>query len=193
MPAIVPVLAQGTAGDTTAPKVAIVNIQEAISTCNEGKKELEALQHRFSPKKNEIDTLGKELDNLQKQYEAQGPKLSDEERLNQAKTIESKKKTLQRNYGDAQTEFQQAEQEIGSRIYQKMAKVLEKLSRQRGYTVVLDVSVPQSPILWAHPATIITKELVDAYNAESPVAVTKTSAPTGTAPRAAGAATSKKP
>jgi len=36
--------------------------------------------------------------------------------------------------------------------------------------VVLDVSNPQSPVLWAGQGTNITKEVVAAYNAQSPVA-----------------------
>ncbi|HWX56816.1 MAG TPA: OmpH family outer membrane protein [Verrucomicrobiae bacterium] len=179
----------------TAPapvKVAIVNIQEAIGTSNEGKKEFEALQQKFNPKAAELKKLKDDIDAATAQLQAQGPNLSDEVRATRARAIEAKQKAYQRNAEDAQAEFQQAEQEILGRIYQKMAKVLEKISQQRGYSVVLDVSAPQSPILFASPTVIITKDLVDAYNTEAPAAAAKAPA-TGT-PRSAGAAaTPKKP
>ena len=163
-------LAQGAAAPAAGSKVAIVNIQEAIASTNEGKKELDALQQKFSPKQAELKTLNDDVEGLKKQLQAQSDKLSDDERANRVKTLEIKQKSLQRNYEDAQNEFQQAEQEVVNRLGKKMLDVLEKYASNNGYSMVLDVSNPQTPVLYANPGTVITKQLVDAYNAESPVA-----------------------
>jgi outer membrane protein len=170
-------LAQGTAAPAATPapgpaptKIGIVNIQDAIVGTNEGKKDFDALQAKFTPKQTELKTLNDEVENLKKQFQAQSDKLSDEERASRAKTIEAKQKVLQRNYDDAQSEFQQAEQEVVNRIGSKMLTVLEKYANANGYAVILDVSNPQTPVLWANQGTIITKELVDAYNAANPSA-----------------------
>jgi Skp family chaperone for outer membrane proteins len=174
-------LAQGT--PPAATKIGIVNIQEAIGNTNEGKKDFDALQAKFGPKQAELKGLNDELENLKKQFEAQSPKLSDEARASQAKTIEAKQKLLQRNLEDAQAEFQQAEQEVVNRIGSKLLNVLAKYGKANGYVVVLDVSNPQTPVLWANDGTVITKELVDAYNAESGVAAPpKTSGATSPRP-----------
>ncbi|MGH9565687.1 MAG: OmpH family outer membrane protein [Candidatus Angelobacter sp.] len=176
------VLAQGAAGAPSgAPasspsagaglvptKVAVVNIQEAIFASNEGKKELDALQQKFSPKQAELKNQSDEVENLKKTFQAQGDKLNDEERNTRAKEIESKQKSLQRNYEDAQSEFQQAEQELVNRIGGKMLATLEKYAKANSYAVVLDVSSPQTPVLWANQGTVITKELVDAFNVANP-------------------------
>ncbi len=194
-------LAQGATAAPASTKVAIVSIQDAIANTNEGKKELEALQQKFAPKQAEMKTLNDDVENLKKQLQAQGDKLSDEERGNRVKTISDKQKVLQRNYEDAQNEYQQAEQEIVNRLGKKMMDVLEKYAKTNGYSVVMDVSNPQTPVLYASPNTNITKELVDAYNAESPVAAatkpaTGAARPAGAAasrPPATGGATPKKP
>lgn len=166
-------------------KIGVVNIQQAIGECAEGKKELEALQQKFNPKQVELKGLSDEVESLKKQYQAQADKLSDEEKASRAKAIDSKQKALQRNYEDAQAEFQQAEQDVINRIGAKMLSVLEKYSNANGFAVVLDVSNPQtSPVLWATQGTVITKELVDAYNAASPGGAAPASKP---APGAAGA------
>ncbi|HKF22333.1 MAG TPA: OmpH family outer membrane protein [Candidatus Angelobacter sp.] len=181
-----PALAQGSAA-APAPaasgpaKVGIVNIQEAIYSTNEGKKEFDALQTKFGPKQTELKSLNDEVEGLKKSFEAQREKLSPEASATQARTIEAKQKLLQRNYDDYQGEAQQAEQEVMNKIGGKMLNVLEKYAKANGYSVILDVSNPQTPVLWASQGTIITKELVDAYNAESGVA-----AP---APKPAGATT----
>jgi outer membrane protein len=153
-----------------AAKVGIVAIQQAIANTNEGKKELDALQQRFSPKQAELKNQNDEVEKLKQQLQAQGDKLSEEARAGQLRTIETKQKTLQRNLEDAQTEYQQAEQEIVNRLGTKMLKVLEQYALKNGYAVIMDVSNPQTPVLYAAESTNITKELVDAYNAQSPVA-----------------------
>src|ERR1051326_1121807 len=177
--------AQGNGSASASPssaKTGIVRIQEAIGATSEGQKELAALQQRFAPKQTELKNLNDEIENLRKQLQAQGDKLNDEERGSRQRTIDAKAKTLQRNYDDAQSEFQQAEQEVVSRLGQKMLTVLGKYATEKGYTVVLDVSNPQTPVLWASQTTDITKDLVDAYNAQAP------STPTAPAPRPAGSA-----
>jgi outer membrane protein len=149
-------------------KVGVVNIQQAIAECNEGNKELEALQQRFAPKQAELKGLSDEVESLKKQYQAQSEKLGDDEKGSRAKAIETKQKSLQRNYEDAQAEFQQAEQDVINRIGAKMLVVLEKYSKAHDYALVLDVSNPQSSsVLWATQGTVITKELVDAYNSDN--------------------------
>jgi outer membrane protein len=157
---------------TNAPvptKIGVVHIQDAILATEEGKKEFDALQQKFSPKQAELKGLNDEVENLKKQYQAQGDKLSDDEKNARAKAIDTKQKALQRNYEDAQAEFQQAEQEVVNRIGGKMLTVLQKYAESNGYAVVLDVSNQQtSPVLWATQGTIITKDLVEAYNAANP-------------------------
>src|SRR5260221_14029056 len=60
---------------------------------------------------------------------------------------------------------------------------LDKYAKSNGYAVVLDVSSPQPPVLYASTNTNLTKELVDAYNAESGVAPAAKPAASIPAPR----------
>ena len=172
-PASAPPASAPAASGTGAPvitKIAVVNIQDAILATEEGKKEFDALQQKFTPKQAELKNLNDEIEKLKKDYQAQGDKLNDDEKNTRAKAIDSKQKSLQRDYEDAQAEFQQAEQEVVNRIGAKMLKTLEKYAQANSYSIVLDVSNPQtSPVLWATQGNVITKELVDAYNVENPV------------------------
>lgn len=187
------------AGSATGTKVGIVSIQDAIANTNEGKKELESLQQKFAPRQAALQSQNDELENLKKQLQAQGDKLSDEERNSRVRAATEKQKTLQRSAEDFQNEVQQAEQEILNRLGKKMLDVLEKYAKDNGFAVVMDVSNPQTPVLYANPGTNITKNLIDAYNAESPVApapkpaATKPAGAAAARPPASGAATPKKP
>ena len=186
--------AQTAAAAPAGNKVAIVNIQEAIANTNEGKKELESMQQKFSPRQAALQAQNDEIENLKKQLEAQGPKLSDEERNTRVKAATEKQKAFQRNYEDFQNEVQQSEQEILNRLGKKMLDVMEKYAKDNGYSVVLDVSSQQTPVVYASPATIITKDLVEAYNTASPAAAPAAKpAASNTAPRPATGGAAKPP
>lgn len=177
-------------------KIAIVNIQQAIGATNEGKKEFDALQQKYSPKQVQLKSENDEVENLKKQLQTQGDKLSDEERNNRMQMLEVKQKNLQRDLQDAQDEYQQDTQQVVNRIGSKMLNVLESYARTHGYSIVLDVSNPQTPVLYA--STNITKELVDAYNAQFPSGAPAAKTPgkpaaKSTPPSAPRPATPKKP
>jgi outer membrane protein len=173
----VPALAQTAApvapAASAAPvltKVGIVNIQAAIVNSNEGQRDFEVLQKKFDPKRTELENLNKEVDELQKKFNTQGDKLNDEARGDLLKQIDGKKKTLQRNYEDANTDIQAQQNEIANRIGQKLVEVLDKYAKDNSYTLILDVSGQSSPVLWAASSVDITKAVVEAYNAQSGVA-----------------------
>src|SRR6476620_990667 len=75
-------------------KIGVVNIQQAIGECAEGKKEIDALQQKFNPKQAELKNLSDEVESLKKQYQAQADKLSDDEKSSRAKVIDTKQKAL---------------------------------------------------------------------------------------------------
>ena len=150
-------------------KVGIINIELAIVGSNEGQRDFAALQKRFEPKQNELATLSKEVDDLKKQLNTQGDKLNDDARATLVKNIEQKQKSLQRSLEDAQNDFQNQQKELANQIGRKMLGVLDKYAKDRGFAVILDVSNPQSGVLWAGASTDVTKDIVDAYNAQSGV------------------------
>jgi outer membrane protein len=194
----VPALAQSAApaasATPTVTKVGIVNIQAAIVNSNEGERDFETLQKKFDPKRTELENLNKEVDELQKKFNAQGDKLSEEARGDLLKQIDAKKKTLQRNYEDANTDVQAQQNEIANRIGQKLVAVLDKYAKDNSFTIILDVSGQSSPVLWAASSVDITKAMVDAYNAQSGVAapVKPANAKPGLLKPSAPAATPKK-
>jgi outer membrane protein len=178
-------------------KIGIINIQQAIVATNEGRRDLEALQKKFEPKQTELQNLNKEVTDLQNQLKTQGDKLNEDARNNLVKSIDTKQKSLQRSFEDAQSDFQSQQNDIVNRIGGKLMEVLDKYAKDNNYTVILDVSSQQSPVLWAAQTTDVTKPIVDAYNAQSGVPAPATPAAakpaTGVTHPTAKAPTAKKP
>jgi outer membrane protein len=164
--------ATGTA-TTAAPagpaKIAVIAFQVAVAQTNEGQRSFADLQKKYQPKQAELKSLNDEIDTLTKQLQSQGDKLSEEERAARAKTIDDKKKQLQRSAEDDQNDMQNEMQELYSSLASKVYDVLNDYSKQHGYTLVLDIAQQQSPVLFATDSTNITKAIIEAYNVKSGV------------------------
>jgi outer membrane protein len=162
-----------TAPAATAPagpaKIAVVAFQVAVAQTNEGQRNFADLQKKYDPKRQQLKALSDDIDSLTKQLQAQGDKLSEAERANRAKTIDEKKKQLQREAEDAQNDMQQEMQELYNGLASKVYDVLSAYAQQHGYTLVLDVAQQQTPVLYATESTNITKAVIDAYNVKSGV------------------------
>ncbi len=187
----------GTAAAAGSNKIGVINIQAAIVNTNEGKRDFDALQKKFEPKQSELKTLNDEVDNLKKQLDTAGTKLTADERAERVRAIEQKQKNLQRALEDAQNDFQGQQSELANRIGQKMVEVLDKYAKANGFSLVVDASTQSSPVLWASEQVNITPAIIAAYNAQSGVAAPATPAggrPSATAtPRPGTAPATKKP
>jgi outer membrane protein len=160
-----------TTGPSTGTKVGTINITEAIFGSNEGRRDLDALQKKFDPKQNELKSQNDELEGLKKQMTTQEGKLNEDALATLKKQIESKQKLFDRSVQDAQEEFGTQQQEVASRVLQKMAPMIVKYSEENGFGMIVDTSKPwpQSNVLWWGQAVDITKAVVDAYNVQSGV------------------------
>jgi outer membrane protein len=179
-----------TTGSSTGTKVGAINIQEAIFGSNEGQRDLQALQKKFEPKQSELKGQNDELEGLKKQLTAQQDKLNEEALATLKKQIEGKQKVFDRSVQDAQEDFGNQNQEIATRILQKMAPMIVKYSQDNGFGMIVDTSKPwpQSNVLWWGETIDITKAVVDAYNVQSGVAAPAATTPKPAAPKPAGTA-----
>ncbi len=177
-------------------KVGIINIQNAIVLTNEGKRDLEALDKKFEPTRTSLQGLQKEIGDMQNQLKTQGDKLNDDARNKLVKDIETKQKSFQRQAEDAQADYQGQQNELVNRVGAKLMDIIDKYAKQNGYSVIVDVSNPQGPVIWAAASTDVTQEVANLYNAQSGVAAPASSstpaAPSATRPATRPAGTGAK-
>ena len=170
-------------------KIALVAFEQAVFATNEGQRSVQQIQDKYKPKKDQIDALSKEVDSLKAQLQSAPATLSDEERATRLRNIDTKEKELNRNAEDAQTAYNADLQEAYGKLAQKVNATMRKYVQDNGYTLLLDVSGQQNPVLWALPTTDVTEAVINAYNTASGVAAPPPAAPSATRPRpAAGAA-----
>lgn len=164
----------------TAPvpmaNVAVITFQAAVTQTNEFQRDAADLQKKYDPRRVQIKALSDDIDNLTKQ--AQNPQLSDAERASRARAIDEKKKKLDRDTQDAQTDFQTDMQQIINDVAGKVGEVMSDYAEKHGYTLVLDAGDQQTQtVLYAVPAMDITKEIIEAYNTKSGIPAPAQQAP----------------
>jgi outer membrane protein len=150
-------------------KIAVISFQLAVAQTNEGQRNYADLQSKYAPRENALKTLSADIDTLTKQLQVQGDTLSDTERASRAKTIDDKKKQLDRSSEDLKSDGNQDIQQMYSTLAAKVFEVLSNYAQQQGYTMVLDIGEQQSPVLYASPGLDITKTIIAAYNVKSGV------------------------
>ncbi len=165
-------------------KIAVIHIQQAMVSTNEGQKAATELQAKFEPRKKGLEEKQRELQQLQAELSKGSNTMADAKRVSLTRDIDSKTKSLQRDSQDAQDEFEQEQNRLLGDLGQKMMVVIDKYAKDNGYAIVVDVSSQQTPVLWAASSVDITKDIVDLYNKNSPAAA----APAAATPKPAAPA-----
>ena len=186
--AVVCALAMATAGvaQDKVPKVAIINIQMAIAQSNDGQEAAKMLRDKFAPKRAELEKQQKDITDLQNQLRTQEKTLSEDARSRLMRTLDEKTRAFNRLNEDATNDFQQAEQDVINEIGRKMLGIVSDYSQKNAYSVVLDVSSPQTPVLYADASIDITQNVIELYNQATAKPAAGT-APKPAAPAASGA------
>ncbi len=164
--------AQTSARPAAAPatsKIAVIAFQAAVAQTNEFQRNYADLEKKFTPKRDELKALNDQIEADTKQLQTSSTTLSESERASKAASLDAKKKQLQRDAEDAQTDFQQQMQDIFKGVAAKVYETMSTYAKQQGYSVVLDASQQENPVLYAVDSVNITKQVLEAYNQKSGV------------------------
>ncbi len=169
-----------------AAKVGVISVQVAIQSTAEGKQAANELQSKFAPRQTELDNLRKQIEDLQTRLRTTSNTLSDEEKARLAREGDQLTRTYQRKQQDSQDDFNEAEREIVDRIGRKMIEILDKYSKENGYSVVLDTSAQNTPVIYAANTVDVTQDIIKLYDQSYPVknaGAARPAAPKSTAPK----------
>jgi Skp family chaperone for outer membrane proteins len=147
-------------------KIAWLGLEQAIFSCEEGKREFGEVQKFVEKKNSELENMKKELDTLRNQLSVQGAKLTDEARADLEEQIDVKDTSLQRFQQDTQKEIDSRRVRVTNYVGRRMLPVLEKIAKEKGLSAILYVSPSRDA--WIDPGLLITEEVVKAYNQAYP-------------------------
>ena len=160
--------AQGGAA-APAAKIGVINVKQAIVTTAEGKQASAQLQSQFAPKQGALDTLQKQINDLQNRLNTGARTLSQDEIARLQRQGDLLSHQFQRNQDDLQEAVTAAQSDIVDSIGRKMIDVLDKYAKENGYSAVLDSSAQGSPVVYASNEVDITDTIVRLYDQANPV------------------------
>ena len=170
------------------PKYAVINIQGALVTTKDGQKAAGELESKAGPRRKELEGKQNEINSLKEQLQKGSNTLSEQAKQELYRKIEARTTSLKRDVEDAEADWSQEQQKVLQQLGQKMMAVIDKYAKDNGYALILDVSSPQTPVLYASNTIDITKDIIDLYDKGS-----GTAAPAPGPPAAAKPATPPKP
>lgn len=181
-------------GAQAPTKVGVINIQAAIASTAEGKQAAAELQSQFAPRTTELQNLQKQGQDIGSRLQNGQTTLSDEEKARLQRELDQLNRTFQRKQQEFQEDTNDAQQDVVNRIGRKMIDVLDKYSRDNGYSIILDESSQQTPVIYAANQIDVTQDIIRLYDQSYPVKAAATSSPAPKpAPRPATATSSPKP
>jgi outer membrane protein len=157
---------QSAATPVSEGKIGVVNIQGAIDSTAEGKQAAADLQAQFTPREQELESLNKQVDDLQKRLN--GATLTDVEKGRLTAQGTRLAQRLERKNTEYQEDFNAARGEVVNQIGRKMIDILNRYAQDGHFTVILDSSSQNSPILFAAKTADITPDIVRLYDQAHP-------------------------
>jgi len=140
-------------------RIAVVDFEKAVVESAEGKKSSEKFNVALQSKQADAEKRQKELEDGQKKLQTQERTLSETAKANLQRDIDRRTTELRRLNEDAQKELQSLRDELLRPIAERASAILNALAAEQGYTLIIDVSNPQSNVVWFNPNNDLTAEL----------------------------------
>ncbi|WP_346880735.1 OmpH family outer membrane protein [uncultured Algibacter sp.] len=132
-------LCLGSIGFTQAQsKVAHINTQELIVSMPAAKAAQAEIETLGKTYQTDIQNSVTELQNLQKQYEAEATTKTDEENQKRILELQEKQQRIQQFRADAQKDLAKKEAELFKPIQEAAMKAINEVAKAQGYNYVLD-------------------------------------------------------
>jgi outer membrane protein len=170
------------AAQTSAPKIAVIDIQKLVVESAAGKEAQGRVKKVVDSKQGEGEKLQKDLQALQQRLTDQGPSMNDDKRDQLNKEYQEKGIAYKRFQDDAQRDVQEAQQKELAELEKRVLPVINQVGKEKGYTLIFNKFAP-GMLVYADESVDITEEVLRRFNTQVTVP----------APAAKPAATAKPP
>lgn len=140
----------------TQPRVAVLDVQKAVTSTREGKLAEAALHRQFDPdiKKFEQERLA--IEDLKRQYQS----IDHAPGKDFVKEIDTRQKHYNRETEDARERYEYEQKRVLKDLTAKLMAVAGEYAKQNGFDVILD----PNNILWRREQVEITDKVIELYD-----------------------------
>ena len=144
-------------------KIGFVDMQKAIQATAAGKKAKTELEGDFNKKKKDLEKKEADLKKMGEDLEKKKSVMSEEALGKKQAEFQEEMMKYRDVVGKSQVEIQKKERDLTAPILEKMKKTIEKVAKEKGYTVVLENS---AMVLYAAADSDMTADVIKSYEKE---------------------------
>jgi Skp family chaperone for outer membrane proteins len=157
---------------TAAPtKICVINLQSAMLSTKEGQAAAETFRVKFAePKEKELQAKQAEITDLSDKLQRGANTMSQTAQDDMKRTIDRKSTEYKRSVEDYQFDRDEEQRKLLDDLSSKMQSVIDRFAQENGCAVFMDVTNPNSGIMWTSNASDLTRQVVEAYDKAQPSA-----------------------
>lgn len=143
-------------------RVALVNMQEAIRSTAEGKKAEATLRKEMEDMQKKLQAEGKKIQDSMEDLRKQGMVMDEKTRREKEEAVQQQIMKLREQEARNGQRFQERDQEISGPIVKRLREIVASLSKEKGYTLVIDVG----SVIYAQDQDDITAEVIKRFDSK---------------------------
>jgi outer membrane protein len=173
-------------------KIVVVDMQEAVTGSKEGIEKAKLFDAKVADWQKKLKVIQDDLDAAQNKLKTQQSLASQTIIAELNKTIRDKGDELRRSSEDAQKDVDDYREHLLGPVMEVAEKAMNEVANEKGYSIVYDLSAPNSPIVYSSKECNITEEIKTRLNAKGSAAGTAAK-PAPTTPATGRGATTTTP
>lgn len=174
-------------------KICVINLQSAMVATKEGQAAADTFRTKFAePKEKELQAKQVEITDLNDKLQRGANTMSQTAQEDMKRTLDRKNTEYKRAVEDYQFDRDEEQRKLLEDLSAKMQSIIARFAQENGCAVFLDVTNPNSGIMWISDTADVTRQVVDAYDKAQPAAGAAKS-PAGVKPLGTPPASSAKP
>jgi len=168
-------------------RICVINLQSAMLNTKEGQAAAEAFRTKFAePKEKELQARQAEITELNDKLQRGANTMSQTAQDDMKRNIDRKSTDYKRAVEDYQFDREEEQRKLLDDLSAKMQSVIARYAQENGCAVFLDVTNPNSGIMWVSDTVDVTRQIVETYDKAQPAAAAPAAAkPPATPPAAA--------
>ena len=183
-------------------KICVINLQSAMLSTKEGQAAADEFRAKFEePEQKKLQARQGEIGDLSDKLQRGANTMSQTAQDDVKRTIDRKNTEYKRAVEDYQFDRDEMQRKLLDDLSSKMQSVIARYAQENACAIFLDVTNPNSGIMWISDTADVTRQIVDAYDKAAPSAgataparpATVGARPPATTPARPPAATPAKP
>jgi Skp family chaperone for outer membrane proteins len=152
-------------------KICVVNLQSAMLTTKEGQAAADEFRTKFSePEEKKLQAKQVEMTELSDKLQRGANTMSQTAQDDMKRTLDKKNTEYKRAVEDYQFDRDEMQRKLLDDLSSKMQTVIARFAQENACAIFLDVTNPNSGIMWISDTADVTRQIVDAYDKAQPAA-----------------------